>query len=278
MPTDGDAPANPFDLWRSSAWRHAAAHRRRKRETGFATDRVGIGCARADLDRVQSKVAHLLACSPRMRTGGDAPWGDLAGQAGWTQSTTTSIPSERRPSTPGSDPIGQACLRGAPQPGYAGSGSKIARPGGSTTDFLLQTEKDHNVAGLINLFGILVGAPGHDRQRFLPQSLRLPRRLPQARPHPMLEFRDHGRKHVRNSMGTLLSRHLQRAKPSAPCGAKRMLFQEISAVLSSHPISKVLVLDQQRDCVDPCSFVIRDEPYAVTQAVAVWWDVRRDHR
>ena len=50
------------------------------------------------------------------------------------------------------------------QPGYAGVRPKIARPGGSTTDFLLQTEKDHGVAGLINLFGIelprLDGEPG----------------------------------------------------------------------------------------------------------------------
>jgi L-2-hydroxyglutarate oxidase LhgO len=43
---------------------------------------------------------------------------------------------------------------GALQPGYSGIRPKIARPGGSTTDFLLQTEKDHGVAGLINLFGI----------------------------------------------------------------------------------------------------------------------------
>jgi L-2-hydroxyglutarate oxidase LhgO len=43
---------------------------------------------------------------------------------------------------------------GVLQPAYAGVRPKIARPGGSTTDFLLQTEKDHGVAGLINLFGI----------------------------------------------------------------------------------------------------------------------------
>ena len=43
---------------------------------------------------------------------------------------------------------------GALQPGYAGVRPKIERPGGSTTDFLLQTEKDHGLAGLINLFGI----------------------------------------------------------------------------------------------------------------------------
>jgi L-2-hydroxyglutarate oxidase LhgO len=43
---------------------------------------------------------------------------------------------------------------GALQPGYAGVWPKIARPDGSTTDFLLQTEKDHGVAGLTNLFGI----------------------------------------------------------------------------------------------------------------------------
>jgi L-2-hydroxyglutarate oxidase LhgO len=40
------------------------------------------------------------------------------------------------------------------QPGYAGVRPKIARPGGSGTDFLIQTERDHGVAGLINLFGI----------------------------------------------------------------------------------------------------------------------------
>ncbi len=43
---------------------------------------------------------------------------------------------------------------GALQPAYAGIRPKIARPGGSTTDFLLQTKKDHDVVGLINLFGI----------------------------------------------------------------------------------------------------------------------------
>jgi L-2-hydroxyglutarate oxidase LhgO len=40
------------------------------------------------------------------------------------------------------------------QPAYAGIRSKIARPGGSTTDFLIQTENDHGVRGLVNLFGI----------------------------------------------------------------------------------------------------------------------------
>jgi len=43
---------------------------------------------------------------------------------------------------------------GALQPAYAGVRPKIARPGGSMTDFLIQTEKHHGVAGLINLFGI----------------------------------------------------------------------------------------------------------------------------
>jgi L-2-hydroxyglutarate oxidase LhgO len=43
---------------------------------------------------------------------------------------------------------------GALQPAYAGVRPKIARPGGSATDFLLQTENDHGVKGLINLFGI----------------------------------------------------------------------------------------------------------------------------
>ena len=132
--------------------------------------------------------------APDAGTGGDAPWGDLAGQAKfgpdveWVDAIDYDVDPQRAPSFyAGIRSYWPGVLEGAPQPGYAGSGSKIARPGGSTTDFLLQTEKDHNVAGLINLFGILVGAPGHDRQRFLPQSLRLPRRLPQARPHPMLE-------------------------------------------------------------------------------------------
>ena len=40
------------------------------------------------------------------------------------------------------------------QPAYAGIRPKIARPGGSTTDFLVQTENDHGVPGLVNLFGI----------------------------------------------------------------------------------------------------------------------------
>jgi L-2-hydroxyglutarate oxidase LhgO len=40
------------------------------------------------------------------------------------------------------------------QSDYAGIRPKIARPGGSATDFLIQTEKDHGVPGLINLFGI----------------------------------------------------------------------------------------------------------------------------
>ena len=43
---------------------------------------------------------------------------------------------------------------GALKPAYAGIRPKIARPGGSTTDFLIETERDHGVRGLINLFGI----------------------------------------------------------------------------------------------------------------------------
>jgi L-2-hydroxyglutarate oxidase LhgO len=43
---------------------------------------------------------------------------------------------------------------GALQPGYAGIRPKIARPGGSSTDFLIQTDRDHGVRGLVNLFGI----------------------------------------------------------------------------------------------------------------------------
>jgi L-2-hydroxyglutarate oxidase LhgO len=43
---------------------------------------------------------------------------------------------------------------GALQPDYSGIRPKIERPGGSDTDFLIQGERDHGVAGLINLFGI----------------------------------------------------------------------------------------------------------------------------
>ena len=43
---------------------------------------------------------------------------------------------------------------GALQPAYAGIRPKIARPGGSTTDFLIQTEDQHGVPGLVSLFGI----------------------------------------------------------------------------------------------------------------------------
>ena len=37
---------------------------------------------------------------------------------------------------------------------YGGVRPKIARPGGSAADFLVQTVEDHGVPGLINLFGI----------------------------------------------------------------------------------------------------------------------------
>lgn len=40
------------------------------------------------------------------------------------------------------------------QPAYAGIRPKVERPGGSTTDFLIQGPQHHGVAGLVNLFGI----------------------------------------------------------------------------------------------------------------------------
>jgi L-2-hydroxyglutarate oxidase LhgO len=40
------------------------------------------------------------------------------------------------------------------QPDYSGIRPKIERPGGSNTDFLIQGQRDHGVAGLVNLFGI----------------------------------------------------------------------------------------------------------------------------
>lgn len=43
---------------------------------------------------------------------------------------------------------------GALAPDYCGVRPKIERPGGSNTDFVVQDETQHGVAGLINLFGI----------------------------------------------------------------------------------------------------------------------------
>ncbi|HRJ68298.1 MAG TPA: NAD(P)/FAD-dependent oxidoreductase [Beijerinckiaceae bacterium] len=43
---------------------------------------------------------------------------------------------------------------GALVPAYAGIRPKIERPGGSTTDFLVLTGKEHGVPGLVTLFGI----------------------------------------------------------------------------------------------------------------------------
>jgi len=43
---------------------------------------------------------------------------------------------------------------GALNPGYSGIRPKIERPGGSTTDFIIEGPETHGVPGLINLFGI----------------------------------------------------------------------------------------------------------------------------
>jgi L-2-hydroxyglutarate oxidase LhgO len=43
---------------------------------------------------------------------------------------------------------------GALQPAYAGIRPKIERPGGVTTDFMIQTAKTHGIPSLVNLFGI----------------------------------------------------------------------------------------------------------------------------
>lgn len=43
---------------------------------------------------------------------------------------------------------------GALLPAYSGVRPKIERPGGSTTDFLIQTEAAHGVKGLVNLYGV----------------------------------------------------------------------------------------------------------------------------
>jgi L-2-hydroxyglutarate oxidase LhgO len=43
---------------------------------------------------------------------------------------------------------------GALQPAYAGIRPKIERPGGSATDFMIQTAETHGIPSLVNLFGI----------------------------------------------------------------------------------------------------------------------------
>jgi len=43
---------------------------------------------------------------------------------------------------------------GALQPAYAGIRPKIERPGGSATDFVIQTAEAHGIPSLVNLFGI----------------------------------------------------------------------------------------------------------------------------
>lgn len=43
---------------------------------------------------------------------------------------------------------------GALQPAYAGIRPKIERPGGSATDFMIQTAEAHGIASLVNLFGV----------------------------------------------------------------------------------------------------------------------------
>jgi hypothetical protein len=65
----------PFGLWRSSAWGRADGSPATKARDRLCNKIAWRDCGRADLDRLQSKVAHSLACSPRMRTDGDAPWG-----------------------------------------------------------------------------------------------------------------------------------------------------------------------------------------------------------
>ena len=44
--------------------------------------------------------------------------------------------------------------KGALQPDYSGVRSKIARASPHDTDFVLQTEREHKIPGLINLYGI----------------------------------------------------------------------------------------------------------------------------
>ncbi len=43
---------------------------------------------------------------------------------------------------------------GVLHPGYAGIRPKLDGPGGITPDFMIQTQREHGIAGLVNLFGI----------------------------------------------------------------------------------------------------------------------------
>ena len=73
---------------------------------------------------------------------------------------------------------------GALQPAYAGIRPKIARPGGSSTDFLIQTEREHGVRGLVNLFGIVPRPDSEPRDRRGDRGSALSARLTVGVPSP----------------------------------------------------------------------------------------------
>ena len=110
---------------------------------------------------VRSPFSKLVYPMPREGGLGVHPTLDLAGQARfgpdveWVDAIDYDVDPRRSESFYAAiQPIGRACRTGALQPAYAGIRPKIARPGGSSTDFLIQTEDEHGVRGLINLFGI----------------------------------------------------------------------------------------------------------------------------
>ena len=87
---------------------------------------------------------------------------DLGGQAKfgpdveWVETIDYNVdPGARRAaSTKRSAAIGRDLPDVALQPGYAGIRPKIVPPAIAAQDFVVQTPREHGVAGLINLFGI----------------------------------------------------------------------------------------------------------------------------
>lgn len=86
---------------------------------------------------------------------------DMAGQARFGPDVEW-VDSEDYAVDPGRSEAFQAAIRrywpglreGSLQPAYAGIRPKIEKPGGSTTDFVIQTAAAHGIPSLVNLFGI----------------------------------------------------------------------------------------------------------------------------
>ena len=110
--------------------------------------------------RGRSPFSHLIYPMPAQGGLGIHLTLDLAGQARfgpdieWLETIDYSVDARRADAFTAIRSYWPALPDGALAPAYAGIRPKIARPGGSSTDFVIQTEKDHGVRGLVNLFGI----------------------------------------------------------------------------------------------------------------------------